>query len=260
MPEIPDVEVYKRYVDATSLHQRIQHVSVETIRLLKGVSKTSLGRYLHGHCLEKTKRHGKYLFVQLDAGKWLVLHFGMTGDLKYFRHGNDKPDYTRVLFDFDNGYHLAYISKRKLGAITLTDQVSRFVADQHLGPDALDMDLRRFKESTGRRRGSVKTWLMNQTVVAGIGNVYSDEILFQARIHPRRKVGDLSEADIERLYRKLRWVIERAIEAHAEPVRMPDKFLTTHRHKDDQCPKCRGPLEHETIGGRTAYFCAHCQN
>ena len=203
MPEIADVAVYKQYVDATSLHKRIQHVSVEATRLLKGVSKTSLGRCMHGRRLEKTVRHGKYLFLQLGAGRWLVLHFGMTGDLKYFGDSKDKPQYAQVLIDFDNGDHLAYVSRRKLGAVTLTDKVSRFVSDHNLGPDALAIDKDRFKQLIGHRRGSVKSWRMNQAIVAGIGNVYSDEIVFQAGIDPRRKVNDLSEQDINRLYEKL---------------------------------------------------------
>jgi formamidopyrimidine-DNA glycosylase len=259
MPELPDVEHYKRYLDATALHQRIRRVHVLAPTLLHGLSPQALGRRLHGRGLERTHRHGKYLFARADSQGWLVLHFGMTGSLSYFAHGSDPPDYTRLFLDFDNGFRLAYTAPRKLGCIAMTRDPKTVVAEHRLGPDAMDLNAEGFRALARGRRGNVKSWLMNQHVIAGIGNVYADEILFQARVWPRRSVTALSDAELERLYAEMRRVLSAAVDAHVDPREMPADFLLPHRGPRGRCPRCAGALRQIKLAGRTAYCCPRCQ-
>lgn len=260
MPELPDVEVYRRYLSATSLHQRIDRVHLESPELLVGTSPQGLGRALHGRSLEEAQRHGKYLFAEVSGGRWLVMHFGMSGELRYFKRGEeDEPDYTQCLLLFGNGFNLAYVAPRKLGMIGLVASPQWLVEEKELGPDAMALDMDAFREQAAGRRGGVKSWLMDQSSIAGIGNIYSDEILFQAQIHPKRPVNDLDEDALARLYRAMRSVLERAVTAGADPSAMPSDFLLPHREPDGRCPRCDTPLESIQAGGRTAWFCPRCQ-
>jgi formamidopyrimidine-DNA glycosylase len=260
MPELPDVEVSRRYLDATALHQPVAHTHVEDSAVLSGTTPQGLGRALSHQSFLSTQRHGKYLLVELERRGWMVLHFGMTGSIKYFKARGDAPRYTQVLFSFDNGFHLAYIAPRKLGAVGLADNPQALAAAHHLGPDALDADLDRFRELAAGRRGAVKSWLMDQQSLAGIGNVYSDEILFQAGIHPKRPVHKLDDSEIARLHEQLRDVLCAAIDAEADPARMPDHFLLPRRRPGAECPRCSGTVQTIKAGGRTAWFCPTCQH
>ncbi len=259
MPELPDVEIFKRYVDATSLHQPIRRVSIPAPAVLKGISAQRLGAALHGRALQRTRRHGKYLFVAIDGHAWLMLHFGMTGHPEYFKKTREAPRFTCALLTFNNGYHLAYVAPRKLGRISLTEDPDTFIADHRLGPDALALDLRAFRRHAAGRRATVKAWLMDQGAIAGLGNIYADESLYQAGIHPQRHVHRLSRVELTRLYRKMREVLRTAIRARVDPGRMPRGYLLPHRHRHARCPHCRAALRHATIAGRTAYFCPRCQ-
>lgn len=159
-----------------------------------------------GRQFESTMRHGKYLLARLDDGPWLTLHFGMTGRLKYFKDVEKEPAHDRLLIGFRNGYRLAYDRQRKLGRVGLTDGPKIFVEERELGPDALELSRKDLEERLGRSRGSVKTALMTQKLIAGIGNIYSDEILCQARVHPKTRAGELSEDQIKDLHRSMRRV------------------------------------------------------
>lgn len=259
MPELPDVEVFGQYFDATSLHQEIAEVEVHSRQVLEDVSAQELETALRGRTFESTRRHGKWLFVELDDGNWLVLHFGMTGFLKYFKDEGNEPAHSRLLIQFSNGYHLAYDSQRKLGEIDLIEDVEHFISEHDLGPDALGLKLDEFREILADRRGMIKSALMDQSLMAGIGNVYSDEILFQAGIHPRATVSQLDEGTLETLFRRMKQVLHTAIECRADPAQFPDSYITLHRHRDGKCPKCGGEIEQVKVSGRTAYSCPECQ-
>ncbi len=259
MPELPDVETFKHYLDATSLHQRITGVEVHDAYVLKGVSARELARRVKGHRFESSRRHGKHLFVRADRDLWLRLHFGMTGSLRYFKHEEQAPRHTRVLFVFANAHSLAFEDQRKFGEIGLIEDVNEFLEKRALGPDALDITLSQFREILGKHRGAVKTILLNQKLIAGIGNIYADEILFRARIHPATQVSTLKEKAVTKLLRATRNILEKAIEAKADMDRMPKSWLLPHRGKGGKCPRCGRELKSATIGGRTAWFCAHCQ-
>jgi len=261
MPELPDVEVFKNYLNATALHQDISDIEVRERSLLGEVSERDLRSHLEGSRFEETLRHGKYLLVKVEGDGFLVLHFGMTGFLRYFKNPDQKGEHTRMQITFSNGYHLTYDCQRKLGLIDWVEHPEALVARKELGDDpwSEEFDASRFRELMEGRRGSVKSALMNQSVIAGIGNVYSDEILFQAGIHPRSSVRHLDPDHLKKLYHALREVIDTAVEAKADPASMPSHYLTRVRGKEDTCPKCGGRLATEKVSGRTSHFCTDHQ-
>ena len=259
MPELPEVETFKRYFDASSLHQRIGDVDVRDAYILKGISAHELARRLKGRQFKSSRRHGKHLFVRADDDLWLRLHFGMTGSLHYFKRGEQAPKYARVLLVFPNNHRLAFEDQRKFGELGLIEDVNEFLKKRALGPDALDVSLGQFREIFAKHRGAVKTILLNQKLVAGIGNIYADEILFHTRVHPATQISSLSGKTVAKLFRATRYILKRAIEANADVALMPKSWLLPHRGKGGKCPGCGRKLRSATIGGRTAWFCAHRQ-
>jgi formamidopyrimidine-DNA glycosylase len=259
MPELPEVETFKRYLDSRSLHQRITGVEVRDAYVLKHVSARELARRLKGRRFENSHRHGKHLFVRADDELWLRLHFGMTGSLEYLKRDEQTPKTARVLFNFANNGRLAFDDQRKFGEIELIEDVDEFLQTRRLGPDALRIDVSQFKAIVGKHGGAVKAILLNQQLIAGIGNLYADEILFRARMHPATEAASLSDKDLTRLFRATRCVLERAIALKTDFNRLPKSWLLTHRGKRGRCPRCCRTLRSATIGGRTSWFCAHCQ-
>lgn len=255
MPELPEVESFRRYFDSTSLYQEIEDVKVLEEGILEGVSREELVDSLRGGEFTSTRRHGKYLFARANK-RWLVLHFGMTGYLEYSR--GEAPEHTRVKFDFSNGYRLAYVSVRKLGRVSLRE-VEKFLKAKRLGPDALRVSLPSFRTALQGRRGRAKYILMNQKVISGIGNIYSDEILFQAGIHPGRKVDELTAIEVEKLYHKMREVLLRVVRRKGDLEKLPLGYLIPHRDEDESCPCCGGSIKRFTLSGRNGYFCPRCQ-
>lgn len=261
MPELPDVERFKQYLDATALHQKVTGVEVRDAQILQGVSSRRLRSHLEGRTFRSTSRHGKFLFVHAGSPPLLVLHFGMTGYLDYARQGRDPPEHARVVFHLADGFRLAYVCQRKLGLVTLTDDAESFVEEHDLGPDALDEDLtsEQFCQRLSGRRGAVKSALMNQAIVAGVGNVYADEILYQAGLKPGRRLDDIDEGTAKRLYRTMRRVLRTCIRHHADITRLPRNYLLRHRDSDGRCPGCGGELKKTRISGRGTWFCPRCQ-
>jgi formamidopyrimidine-DNA glycosylase len=259
MPELPEVETFKRYLDRTSLHQRITGVEVRDAYVLKHLSARELTRRLKGRRFEDSHRHGKHLFVCAGDELWLRLHFGMTGSLEYLKHDEAPPKAARVIFRFANKCRLAFDDQRKFGEIELIEDVDEFLQTRGLGPDALEISLSQFKAIVGKHRGAVKAILLNQQLIAGIGNLYADEILFRTRMHPATGTGKLSDKDLARLFRAMRYVLEKAIALKTDFNRLPKSWLLTHRGKRGRCPRCGRALKSATIGGRTSWFCAHCQ-
>lgn len=255
MPELPDVEVHRRYVDATSLHRTIADVFLRE-ELVEDVAPQTIRDHLRGSRLTGTRRHGKHLFLHSSDGGWLRLHFGMTGRLEA---SADLPadDHVHLRMDFVDGARLAYLSDRKLGAISWTDDVDGFVAAAGLGPDAVaeDVDPEVFAERVGTRRGSVKSALMDQQVLAGLGNVYVDEMLFQSGIDPTSSAGGLTHDHLDRLHEVMHHVIEVAVDRQADVDRLPDDWLLPHREPGLGCPRCEGQLRRTEVGGRATYHC-----
>lgn len=259
MPELPDVETFRRYFDKTALHQRISRVDLKAPRLLDNITREELEVALHGRSFLSSRRHGKVLFARTDGNAWLTLHFGMSGFLRYFRDPQDEPPHDRCLISFDGGGHLAYDNRRMIGKIGLVPSPEEYVRRRNLGPDALSIDLKTFKDRLADRRGTIKQNLMDQELVAGIGNIYSDEILFQAGIHPETKVAFLDDRKWQKLYQVSAEVLKQAVAREADAAKMPSSFLLAQRVKKGHCPRCSGALGQTKLAGRTSYFCPSCQ-
>jgi formamidopyrimidine-DNA glycosylase len=261
MPELPDVEYFRKYMNSTSLNKKIVGVEVKNSKIIGRISPAALKKQLMGNKLKITKRLGKNLFAGLSNKKWLTMHFGMTGYLKYYKNNQDAPRHVRLLINFDNGYHLAYDCMRMLGKVDLVDDLPGFIKSKKLGVDPIE-DKLSFKEFSGlfkSKNGSIKTGLMNQSILAGIGNIYADEILFQSYIHPVSNIERLSEDDLKKIYQKMNTVLKRAISVNADHEELPTNYLLTHRKAGEDCPKCGGKIKKHTIGGRSSYFCSKHQ-
>jgi formamidopyrimidine-DNA glycosylase len=265
MPELPDVELYKRYLDEHALGQTIDRVVVSDARILGELPAEAFAARLTGNRFEDSRRHGKHLLVRLRRDGWLTLHFGMTGGLVCFRDEADDPPYDRVRFDFEDGRHLAYVNRRMLGRVGLADDAETFIQAEELGPDALDpaFDRDAFERAIAGRRRDLKSVLMDQTLIAGIGNIYADEILFQARVHPKTPVTALDHRQRAELFAQIKAVLQTAIQcgAGAEQFleRLPEDYLLPQRDKSGKCPRCGAAIATLKSGGRTSYFCPRCQ-
>lgn len=257
MPELPNVEIFKRYIDATSLHKTVRQVDVLDSTVL-GMKPDQLISSVTGHNFKHTERFGKYLLITLETEGLLVMHFGMTGNLKYHEKDLDAP-YSQIVFHFKGGSKLHYICKRKLGRIELAESSEAFLEKHHIGKDALSLSQNEFLNLLKDKRGGIKSALMNQKLIAGIGNVYSDEILYQCKIHPKTEVKSLSKGKLEMIYHAMTDVLTTAIGKDADPDEMPHDFLITHRSESEDCPVCGGRIRRIEISGRGSYICPNCQ-
>lgn len=261
MPELPDVEVSRRYLESTSLKRRVERVRTDGGRLFGDSDRKATLEALEGSRLEETARHGKNLFVRLSAGPWLLMHFGMSGFLKAYRRPDSAPDHPRLVMELDDGSSLAYDSQRLLGRLGLAEGPAEYARQKGLGPDLLfeDMTARRFADALDGSRGMIKPALMDQTRMAGLGNVYTDEALFQYGLHPKRKAPSLSGSDLEGLFGTVREVLERAVDFGADVGSAPSDWLLPHRDGDSRCPRCGGELQRIGVSGRTSWVCPERQ-
>lgn len=259
MPELPDVEIFRLYINKTSLNKKITHVDIEESKLIKQISKRKFSNELQKNSFAKTYRHGKYLFILLADQQNLVIHFGMDGEVEYFTKKTTFPNHTAILFAFIKNEFLAYITIRKLGFMTITDNMEKFIQSKKLGPDALEVTWDEFKKIIHKSPASVKSWLMNQKNLCGIGNTYSDEILFMEKLYPKTKISNLSESQIKSLFNTIKKVLKTAIKCHVDANKFPKNYLLNHRHKNGKCPVCHTNLQQMKFSGRTCYYCPHCQ-
>ncbi len=251
MPELPEVEMYARYFARHALRQKIVRLRVVDARVV-GTRKL---RNLVGRSFQRVRRHGKHLFA--DAGDvWLHIHFGMTGDLAYYT--DVPPRFARVIFDFENGGHLAFEDMRLFGVVDLTTSPDDFIRQRGLGPDPLELHLPDFRRLLKKRRGRIKALLMAQDVIAGIGNLYADEALFRSSIDPRRPVDRLSEDEVKALFTAIRRVMQQTIEFKSREADDPPRFLIQHR-QEGRCPRCGGTICRTIVAGRTTYYCVQHQ-
>ena len=258
MPELPDVEVERRYLQSTALHRPIAEVHVDRERILDGTTPQALGRVLNGHSFEGAVRHGKHLFVRTDGDAIVRLHFGMTGTLQ-FRAREEMEPYTKAWFVFEDGSTLQFVNPRLLGGVSIVESVDLFVREHDLGPDVLSLDRGGFAERVSGRRGMIKTTLMDQSTMAGIGNVYSDEILYHEGLHPELGTDALHRDALQRLHARTVEVLETAIAAQVDVERMPDDWLLPRRQEGATCPRCEGEIAKLEVSGRSAYLCPSCQ-
>ncbi|MBD3427102.1 MAG: DNA-formamidopyrimidine glycosylase [Candidatus Omnitrophica bacterium] len=259
MPELPDVEYYRRYLESTAMRKKIKSVEVQNAKVLEGVSAKKLAKVLKNKKFTSTHRRGKNLFVSFAKDKCLYMHFGMTGELKYFKGDEKEPDHARVLFGFSNGYRLAFMNQRLLGKVSVTGPADEVIAEKDLGPDALEISYEDFKKGIKGKIGAVKSALMDQSILSGVGNIYADEILFHARIHPKTTPKKLSGNALKRIYRNMKKILEKAIEKKADPDKFPRTWIIPARGEKEKCPRCGGGIKRIKISGRSSYFCPRCQ-
>lgn len=263
MPELPDVEIMGRYLADTSLHKRIERVEVLDDYVIKRVSKELFKSSLTGVTFKEVDRRGKFLEVSTDSKYDLAIHFGMTGYLRYVTREKDYSKYVRIIFGFQE-HDLRYISKRKLGGLYIVkdgnfDSISTI---REMGPEPLDdtFTFDKFKSIVDGRSAMIKALLLDQSFIAGIGNVYADEILFQAGIRPDRKISDVDQQQLHTLFQEMKQVLQTAIQHETDFKGLQQTFLTPHRDPEGRCPKCRAPLKTVKISSRTSYWCENCQN
>ncbi|MEF8846889.1 MAG: DNA-formamidopyrimidine glycosylase family protein [Candidatus Paceibacterota bacterium] len=265
MPELPDVESFTRYFERTSLNQEIEEVIGETKSLVKGTSFKKFREKLIGEEFVDARRRGKFLIAEVsNTDEKVVFHFGMTGSLSYSRQRGSKfgrDEYAQVTFKFEQGYELRWINIRKLGKIYFVKKPERIDLIKEMGPEPLSLSEDSFLELLEEHeRKNVKTFLMDQRDIAGIGNIYSDEILFQAEIDPHHNIKDLDEEKRKELYQKMKNVLIEASNLSHPGAKFPNSWLTAHR-EEMECPNYKThELTKETIGGRTARFCDKCQS
>lgn len=261
MPELPEVEAARRTLEREGMNRTVETVSVAPDGMTMDVSESTLRSALLGHRMTGARRHGKHLFVRSgeERGRWLRLHFGMTGELVLRRsdEDGDDPEHDRLRLDLEGSRSVVFRCPRKLGEIGLVSSPEAFAEEKGLGPDVLsgDFGLRGFRNALDGRRGTVKSALMDQGLMAGIGNEYSDEILFQAEIHPATKVKALSEDAVGDLWRVARRVLEKAADVRTEKDTVPGSWLLVHREEGAECPRCGGTIRKRKIAGRSAYLC-----
>jgi formamidopyrimidine-DNA glycosylase len=256
MPELPDVEIYKNYLTSTILQKKIEKVIINDNRIIKCYT-----RELHDlkeSYFVNVSRHGKYCFLRTNNGNYLILHFGMTGNVKYYKDKID-PKHTVLIILFSNGYKFAFINIRKLGKVFFSQDQQKFIKKNNLGPDALSLDKNGFIKVIQSRKGNIKGALMNQEVISGIGNIYSDEILYQSAIHPQRKIINLTMEEIFSIYQSMHKVLDLAIDIRVQLEKFPSSYLINRRKDGGNCGVCTGKIQKQSINGRSCYFCTKHQ-
>ena len=185
----------------------------------------------------------------------------MTGDLVHLDELKGKlPSYTCAIFYFTNGEAMAYTDRRRLGRIGFAKDLEDLVKIHDLGPDALHVKPEEFESILKNKKGKVKPTLMDQSLIAGLGNVYTDEVLFQAKIHPESSLKNFEAKHFIALHKNISPVVVQALKVNGERSEFPkSKFLMSHRVDGGNCPRDNNTLTVKTVGGRTTYFCEKCQ-
>jgi formamidopyrimidine-DNA glycosylase len=277
MPELPEVETIVRGLREPLVGRTFTGVRVgwENLvarprpELAEGPTVREFERGLVGHEILAVKRRGKYLVFALSGGGSLIIHLRMTGRLLIVNSTDKLDKHDHLIFELDDGRELRFNNVRKLGRVYLVDDEDEIVGK--LGPEPLDDDFTPadFAALFSARRGKIKPLLLNQRFVAGIGNIYADEALFAARIHPERKADTLAADEIECLYCAIRRVLRQGIEncgttlsayrdAQGREGRNQE-YLRVSRRAGQPCLHCGMPIERTVVGGRGTYFCPRCQ-
>jgi len=273
MPELPEVETVRRRIEPRLVGQRIEEVVFRPrTRLLRDtLPGRAVARHLRGARVEAINRRGKYLIWELDCGHALVLHLGMTGKLMDVKPGRKEP-HTHARFCF-GGFDLLFTDTRTFGRIVLLPQgkVEALPGLAQMGPEPLGPKFNALYLTCAfyRRKAPVKALLLDQRVVAGLGNIYVDEALFRAGIHPLRPAGDLDPPELSRLSRAIKNLLRVAIRYCGTTVMNFEwdagregrfqKKLRVYGRQGQPCRKCGRPLASARTAGRTTTFCPRCQ-
>jgi len=279
--ELPEVEVMRRDLEKDVIGRRIKEAEVKpsknAMRVIRRHPKRKdFTSRLTGRKIAKVERRGKYLVMPLDSGDILVTHFGMSGQ---FQRGTGRvamPPHTHVVLTFQQGGDLRYIDPRTFGEmfVSTADEVGKIKELQHLAIDPLDQVFTwpTFQYLLAERAAKIKQLLMDQKFIAGLGNIYSDEVLFAAGIRFDRMSDTLSSQEVRRLYRAIQETLQEAIkargttledEAYVDLFGKPGEYaseLKVYGREGLPCRRCRTPIQSVKISGRSAYFCPQCQS
>jgi formamidopyrimidine-DNA glycosylase len=270
VPELPEVEAARRAAERVGRNRRIVGVWVgDDPIVFERVPAARFRRALVGRRVRGVKRHGKHLWLELDQRPWPCLHFGMTGGfhvpgrgtVRLVAHGKKGPGvawpprFVKLILKFDDGGELAYADARRLGRVRLRDNPAAEAPISRLGFDAWRglPPFAEFAEQVRKRSLPMKALLLDQSFAAGVGNWIADEVLYQARIDPRRRAGTLKDDEIRRLRAAIRHVIEVSVRARNDSDHYPRTWLFHDRWgKNPKAYTARGEkIRHDTIGGRT---------
>jgi formamidopyrimidine-DNA glycosylase len=255
MPELPEVERARALIADRALHRVIVAVDDTDTYVCRPHAPGELADALTGRRLTAAHRQGKSMWIDTDGGPVLGLHLGMAGRIVVDdrAEGDPAPDgerpaplWDRFTLEFADGGRLILRDKRRLGRAVLNPDLSG------LGPDAAEITRAAFRERVGRGDAPLKARIMDQSVLAGVGNLLADEALWRARLDPRRPAGGLDDEELDRLRREIRAATRRAIQRGG--VHTGD--VIPHRTRDGHCPRCGAPMARATIGGRTTYWCS----
>jgi len=273
VPELPEVETVRRRIAPLVEGATIAGAEIVDPRLTRPVSPSLVADALVGERIAAVERRGKYLLWRLGSGRTLVVHLRMTGSLLHFPAGDLPADaYRRATLALDTGAAVGYRDVRRFGTWELLDDghLRPYLA-LRLGPEPLapSFTSARLARIVAERRAPIKAVLLDQRRIAGIGNIYADEALWRARIHPRRPAGELDAAEVARLHRAVRAALRRGVELSGSTLRdyvTPDGEGGGMQHEfhvygrlGEPCDRCGRPIERIVVGGRGTWFCPRCQ-
>ncbi|HYY33554.1 MAG TPA: bifunctional DNA-formamidopyrimidine glycosylase/DNA-(apurinic or apyrimidinic site) lyase [Gaiellaceae bacterium] len=274
MPELPEVETIRARLAPRLTGRRFERVEIADPRLTRPDPPEAIAAALEGERVRNIGRRGKYLIVEFESGRHLLIHLRMTGNVEHPARGGFEADpYRRAVVRLDDGSDVAYRDVRRFGTWTLLEpgELAGYIAARRLGDEPLE---RAFTTAalTGAltgRKAPIKAALLDQRAAAGLGNIYADEALWRARIHPLRPAGTLTPEEIGRLRKGIRAALEMGIARQGATLRdyrdpegtrgrMQDEFRVYGR-AGGPCLRCGTPIEKTRAGGRGTWFCPFCQ-
>jgi formamidopyrimidine-DNA glycosylase len=265
VPELPEVETVARGLRGPLVGRAFTGVTVLWPKAVKAPSLPEFTRRLPGQRIEAINRRAKFLRFDLSGGDFLFLHLKMSGDLLVQPASDPPGPHVRTIFDLDNGHQLRFKDTRKFGRVYLVADPDTVVGK--LGPEPLADDFTGadFKALFHRRKGRLKSLLLNQEFIAGIGNIYADESCFLAGLHPQRQADSLTDEDLEKLYQTIRQALHHGIMfkgASLDDVYRGGEFqkhFQVYQRTGKACYRCGAPIQRVVLGGRSTHFCGQCQ-
>jgi formamidopyrimidine-DNA glycosylase len=274
VPELPEVETVRLRLAPAVVGRRLERVEIRDSRLTRPEDPLVVAAELLGERVAALERRGKYLVFRFESGRGLLVHLRMTGGFR-LAAGNGLPDdpYVRAVVTLDDGSDVAYRDVRRFGTWQLLEpyEVEPFLSER-LGEEPLErrFTARGLGQRLAGRRAPIKAALLDQRTIAGIGNIYVDEALWRARIHPLRPARELDHDDVKRLHRAVRRALEAGLARQGATIRnyaTPDGEAGGMQHEfkvygraGEPCPRCRTPIEKTRAGGRGTWYCPACQH
>ena len=273
MPEMPEVEIIRRYLDTQVAGKTIMNLDIRLPRMIKWPNVEGFRALVTGRTTTSMNRRGKYLLMELDNDSKVVFHLRMTGRLVYEPTGETSDHHARVIFHLQDGASLVYGDTRTLGMIhgLKPQELGMLKGLAEMGPEPLSAEFTAeyLYKTANQRKVAIKSFLLNQKYIGGIGNIYADEALFLAGIHPLRPANSLSQAECSRLWESVNKVIAAGIADGGTTFRdyqngeggkgSHQEHLYVYGRKGAPCRNCGAVIERITVGGRGTHFCPKCQ-